>query len=244
MAGGNWIKLNRSILEWEWYDDINTKVLFIHLLLTVNYEPKKWHGITIDRGQRVVSLAELAEETGLSIQNIRTAINHLKSTGELTRTLTRTLTGQVPLVTIENYNKYQDVTFTSDKASDTQTDTHSDKRPTSDRQQLKKEKKEKNKEREGETAHSKHPYGRKGNVWLTEKEYEGIKERFKDYERLIDHVGDYLSNSKPYDDHEALIMKIGREDKWALNVQRKSQELSQEEIDRMRTETFGANWKN
>ena len=240
MAGGNWIKLNRSILEWEWYDDINTKVLFIHLLLTVNYEPKKWHGITIDRGQRVVSLAELAEETGLSIQNIRTAINHLKSTGELTRTLTRTLTGQVPLVTVENYDKFQSVDFVGNKATNTHSNTHSNKRLTT----TKEGEEIKNKEREGETAHSKHPYGRKGNVWLTEKEYEGIKERFKDYERLIDHVGDYLSNSKHYNDHEALIMKIGREDKWALNVQRKSQELSQEEIDRMRTEAFGANWKN
>ena len=240
MAGGNWIKLNRSILEWEWYDDINTKVLFIHLLLTVNYEPKKWHGITIDRGQRVVSLAELAEETGLSIQNIRTAINHLKSTGELTRTLTRTLTGQIPLVTIENYDKFQSVDFVGNKATNTHSNTHSNKCLTT----TKEGEEIKNKEREGETAHSKHPYGRKKNVWLTEKEYEGIKERFKDYERLIDHVGDYLSNSKHYDDHEALIMKIGREDKWALNVQRKSQELSQEEIDRMRTEAFGANWKN
>ena len=39
-----WIKLHRQILDWEWYDDINVKVLFLHLLLTANYEDKKWQG--------------------------------------------------------------------------------------------------------------------------------------------------------------------------------------------------------
>ncbi len=26
------IKLHRKIIDWEWYDDINTKTLFIHIL--------------------------------------------------------------------------------------------------------------------------------------------------------------------------------------------------------------------
>lgn len=39
MIEGGFIALHRSLLKWEWYTDENTKALFIHLLLTVNYEP-------------------------------------------------------------------------------------------------------------------------------------------------------------------------------------------------------------
>ena len=41
------IKLHRKIIDWEWYDDINTKTLFIHILLMANFEDKKWHGETV-----------------------------------------------------------------------------------------------------------------------------------------------------------------------------------------------------
>lgn len=84
MLENGFIKLHRSLLSWEWYDDPNTKILFLHLLLTVNYEDKQWHGMTIKRGQRVCSLRKLAKETGLSVQKIRTCISKLKATGEIT----------------------------------------------------------------------------------------------------------------------------------------------------------------
>ena len=57
MLEGGFILLHRSILRWEWYGDLNTARLFIHLLLTVNYEPQRWQGIAVERGQRVASLA-------------------------------------------------------------------------------------------------------------------------------------------------------------------------------------------
>lgn len=102
MAGG-WIKLHRSILDWRWYGDQNTRIVFIHLLLTANHKDKAWRGITIRQGQRAVSYEGLAEELQLSVQNVRTAIKHLKSTGELTSHLT----GSCPIITIQNYGKYQ-----------------------------------------------------------------------------------------------------------------------------------------
>ena len=84
MLEQGYIKLYRSLLRWEWYDDANTFRVFVHLLLTVNHEPQKWHGITIDRGQRLASFSKIAGELRLSVQNIRTSIDHLKSTGEVT----------------------------------------------------------------------------------------------------------------------------------------------------------------
>ena len=47
MLEGGFILLHRSILRWEWYGDLNTARLFIHLLLTVNYEPQRWQGIAV-----------------------------------------------------------------------------------------------------------------------------------------------------------------------------------------------------
>ena len=70
MLEGGFILLHRSILRWEWYGDLNTARLFIHLLLTVNYEPQRWQGIAVERGQRVASLAKLADETGLTVKHL------------------------------------------------------------------------------------------------------------------------------------------------------------------------------
>ena len=72
------------MLDWEWYDDINTKVLFIHLLLKANWKDREWRGINIPRGSFITSLDNLSHETQLSVQQIRTCIKKLKSTSEIT----------------------------------------------------------------------------------------------------------------------------------------------------------------
>ena len=43
------IKLFRKFLEWGWYQDINTKVLFIHMLLKANWKDGKFMGTTVPR---------------------------------------------------------------------------------------------------------------------------------------------------------------------------------------------------
>ncbi len=47
-------------------------------MLTVNFEDKKWHGVTIKRGQRLTSYPKLSRELGLSIKQIRTALKKLE----------------------------------------------------------------------------------------------------------------------------------------------------------------------
>lgn len=97
------IKLYRSITEWEWYDDPITTRVFLHLLLTVEYKDKKYKGHKVSKGSRVCSYPKLSEETGLSIQSVRTAINHLKSTGELTVYKTP----KFSIISIKNWGRYQ-----------------------------------------------------------------------------------------------------------------------------------------
>lgn len=103
MLDNGYILLHRSILDWEWYGDANTARLFLHLLLTVNYEDRAWRGMVVKRGQRVCSYATLASETKLSIKNIRSSLNHLKATGEVAHETNP----QYSMITVLNYDKYQ-----------------------------------------------------------------------------------------------------------------------------------------
>ena len=98
-----WIKLHRKLLEWEWYDDINVRITFLHCLLKANYEDKKWKGITIQRGSFISSIGNLSAEIGITEQKLRTAIKKLKLTNELTSHSTNSNT----LFTIVCYDLYQ-----------------------------------------------------------------------------------------------------------------------------------------
>lgn len=98
-----YIRLQRSIINWEWVDDPNTLRLWIQLLCTANWKPAKYKGIDVGPGQRVASLTQLADEMGMSVDMVRTGKKHLCSTGEIT--CKRTQYGD--LITIENWAKYQ-----------------------------------------------------------------------------------------------------------------------------------------
>ena len=111
MLGAGYIKLWRSLLKWEWYSDVNVSRLFIHLLLTANYEDTTWRGETIHRGQRLTSVAKLAEETGLTTKEVRTALGKLTRTNELT---IRT-TNKYSVITVEKYDFFQSPTDTTGK---------------------------------------------------------------------------------------------------------------------------------
>lgn len=118
------VKIYRSILDWDWYGDANTMRVFLHLILTANFKAGKWRRNSIQRGQRAVSYDTLCAELNLTPRNIRTAVQHLRSTGEVT-------TEKLPectLFTVTNYGRFQDA------------DLKDDCQPAAARQQYKKEK--------------------------------------------------------------------------------------------------------
>ena len=98
-----YIALFRQFLSWEWFTDINTCHLFIYCLLRANHKAKKWRGITVPAGSFITSLNHISLETGLTLQQCRTALNHLKSTYELTHQSTR----QYSIITVNNWDKWQ-----------------------------------------------------------------------------------------------------------------------------------------
>ena len=98
-----YIQIHRQILEWEWFDDHNTFRLFMYLLLKANHKQRKYKGTTIKAGELVTGLSVLSQQTGLSVQQIRTSIKRLKSTNEITSVST----SQGTKIQVVNYLKYQ-----------------------------------------------------------------------------------------------------------------------------------------
>lgn len=98
-----YIKLFRKMLNWEWYTDVNTKVLFLHCLLKANWKDGNWRGYSYKRGQFITSLPTLARETGLTIRQIRTGLEHLKATGEVTDWHD----SKIRIITVNFYDEYQ-----------------------------------------------------------------------------------------------------------------------------------------
>jgi hypothetical protein len=105
------VKVYRKLVNWEWYSDANTTKIFLHCLLRANWKEGSWKGIHYNSGQFITSLPSLAEENGLSVQEVRTALNHLFSTGEISSSTTDEVTGKKltrnRIITVNNWDLYQ-----------------------------------------------------------------------------------------------------------------------------------------
>lgn len=99
------IRLNRQLTEWEWFDNSQMVHIWIYFLLKANYQDCKWRGIDIPRGSFVTSLDAICKDTGLSLQNVRTCISRLKSTGEITIKVTN----RFSIVTVCKYDEYNPI---------------------------------------------------------------------------------------------------------------------------------------
>ena len=97
------VKIGQKLVDWQWYDDNNVKVVFLHLLLTANQKPKLWHGQELAAGELVTSLRSMAKILKFSRQQLRTALDKLKQTGEISITTNKHHTK----ITIHNWEYYQ-----------------------------------------------------------------------------------------------------------------------------------------
>lgn len=242
-----YIKLYRRILKWEWYDDINTKTLFLHCLLKAKHEAKKWHGIEINPGQFITSISNLSKELNLSVQQIRTSLDKLISTNEITKRQHSSCS----IITIKNWTQFQ----INNKPNN--------KQATSEQQQLKNEKNDKNynlviKEEEVEEDRenqnfdfSKNWYGEYQNVHLDDEQFGKLKslilnDKFLNeiIEALSENIAAKRKNAPLYDEqrpwmHYVILKKYWRYRKLNPNkfTSDKSVKLSamedEDEMDKM-----------
>lgn len=82
MAG--FVKVNRDLLEWTWADDIVTFGIYTKFLLLAAWKDTEYHGVKLERGELLTNQSEIAQQSGLSRQQVRTVLNRLKATNKIT----------------------------------------------------------------------------------------------------------------------------------------------------------------
>ena len=79
----SWIKLPRMFMNWQWYQNTNMVHLYLYLLLNANIENKLYFGISIQRGECLVSLSTLSRDTGISRDSVKSYLKKLKDTKDI-----------------------------------------------------------------------------------------------------------------------------------------------------------------
>lgn len=102
MTSNGYITLPRKIFDWRWFKKPKTAFLFIYLLLSCNFEDNDFEDIIINRGQCVCTQSRLSAETGLSLKEVRTALDNLKKTGDITIDTSRGYS----LITVIEYERF------------------------------------------------------------------------------------------------------------------------------------------
>jgi len=97
------VSICRSIVDWEWYLDVNVYKVFTHCLYKANFKPKKWKGLIVPRGHFITSYFMLSEGSGISVKSVRIVLKKLIKTKEID-VITNT---QYTTIKIINYNDYQ-----------------------------------------------------------------------------------------------------------------------------------------
>lgn len=142
-----WFKLHRELVEKPiWLNSTpEQKAILITILSMANFKPNKWEWngeqFELKEGQFITSLESIASKAGkgISVQNVRTALNRFEKLKFLTNQSTKT--GR--LITIENWGIYQAEEDKPNKVSNKDL-TKSQQRPNKDLTPNKESKKEKN----------------------------------------------------------------------------------------------------
>lgn len=105
MENGNFIKLNRQLLEWRyWYSETAVK-LWILILMKANWKDGWFMGERIPRGSFATSISNLAIESGFSEATVRRWLIKFEEDGQITRRATNRFTQ----INVIKYALFQDV---------------------------------------------------------------------------------------------------------------------------------------
>ncbi len=78
------VKLSNSLPDWAWYHDNNTLAVYIRLLMGAVWQDTGYQNVILKRGQAAATIPKIAAQSGLTVQQTRTVLNRLKSTGKIT----------------------------------------------------------------------------------------------------------------------------------------------------------------
>ena len=225
MSAG-WIKLHRRMLNWEWFDCPNTLSVFLYVLLSANHKPGKWRGIVVLGGQCITSVNKIAVGTGLTIQEVRTALKHLEKTGELTVLATNKYT----LINVIKWALYQSEYEAANKQTNKQTNKQANKQTNKQANNKQEDKKYKeNKEDDNNSTRESVPSSLVCHVSLGRQDVrdgtEDVERKLEVYRLLIhENIGyEDLAESRPYDmglvnEFVAIIIDVAMSEGGMLRV--------------------------
>jgi lambda repressor-like predicted transcriptional regulator len=99
-----WIKVHRSMNEWGWKTDPNVVALWVHILTNANFDESYFLGHLVKRGELACGLSSLSQKTGLSVSQVRTALNKL----QMTREIAIKSHTKFSIISITKWDLYQD----------------------------------------------------------------------------------------------------------------------------------------
>jgi len=201
--GMGYIKLWRKFTSWEWHDNPNVVTLFIHCLLMANWEDKRWQGVEIKRGEFATTYKHLSDITGLTIQQVRTALKKLEDSGEVVTNKKRGRSHT--FIRVCKYEDYQDQQINNTLITNNQQINNKKITTTKEDKEVKKNKK--------------HIYGEYKNVRLTDSELDKLKEEFgtKTADDCITYLDEYIEmKGTKYKSHYLAIRK------WVVDAVKKT----------------------
>ncbi len=100
-----YIKLYRSLKDWEFYGIPSAVMLWIHILITANWEDGSFRGEHVPRGTMITSVPHLATDTGLSESTVRRWLKKFETAGMIAVTATNKWTR----ISVLKYSTFQDI---------------------------------------------------------------------------------------------------------------------------------------
>lgn len=181
-----WIKLHRQLLECDlWINDddepFDRRSAWVDLLLRANHKDKQIIFdnalMTVGRGQLVTSVRKLADRWRWSNDKTLKYLRLLESLGMITRQSDNRRT----LLTIVNYEVYQDTADTEQTQISTQTSTVSERKANTDRTQISTQNRHKQEDKESKEClkNEKNDKEEKKNIYFPNDE--ALNEAFKDF---------------------------------------------------------------
>jgi len=98
-----WVKVHRKIIDWEWFKDDKAFKVFMYLIMMATHKTTKFRGIELKAGDLVTGRKKIAADCGITEQSVRTALEHLKSTKDITIETTN----RFSIISVCNYETYQ-----------------------------------------------------------------------------------------------------------------------------------------
>ena len=70
-------KTDFNVLHFDWFNEYQTRHLWIYLLFKANTEPVAFKSTVIDKGELATTVSNLSTATGLTVSQVRTALEKL-----------------------------------------------------------------------------------------------------------------------------------------------------------------------